>query len=136
MADDPKREGPKGRARRPKGDSRTDDYTEQEREGFGIWVELGARDPKQQWIVDGSLSVRWERREPSGSPWIGDLLWEPLPVLMREKVPGVHGRSRITTMILHHHRGLRRRIIVTTATVEQQTGDVSLVLDKETTDSY
>jgi hypothetical protein len=112
------------------------DYTQEERDSFGIWVELGARDPEQQWIVAGSLSVRWERREPSGSPWVQELLLDPLPVLRREKVPGVHERSRITTTILHHHRGLKKKIIVTTATVEQQTGDVSLVLDKETPGSY
>ena len=112
------------------------DYSREERRGFGIWVELGARDPDQQWIVDGSLSVRWERREPSGSRWIRKFLMNPLPVLLAEKVPGLHERSRITTTILHHHRGLERRIIVMRATVEQQTGDASIVLDKETPDSY
>jgi hypothetical protein len=51
---------------------------------------------------------------------------------MREHVPGVHPQSRMTTTILHHHRGLERKIIVLSATIEQQTGDVSLVVDKET----
>jgi hypothetical protein len=64
------------------------------------------------------------------------LLRNPVPVLMREKVPYVHERSRVTTTILHHHRGLEKKIIVMTATVEEQTGDVSLVIDKETADSY
>lgn len=117
-------------------DEQRGDYTREERDGFGTWVELGAKDPEQQWIIDGSFSIKWERREPSGSPWIERLLWNPLPLLLREKVPGLHPRSRITTTILHHHRGLRRRIIVTTVTVEQQTGDASVVLDKETPDSY
>lgn len=115
---------------------RTDDYTDQERDGFGRWVELGAKDPEQQWILDGSLSQKWERREPSGSPWIERLLWNPLPLLLEEKVPGVHERSRVQTTILHHHRGLRRRVIVMSVTVEEQTGDASIVLDKETPDSY
>lgn len=112
------------------------DYTQAERDGFGVWVELGARDPEQQWIVDGGLSVQWERRDPSGSPWIRKLVMNPLPVLLAEKVPGLHERSRITTTILHHHRGLGYRIIVTRLTVEQQTGDAAMVLDKETPDSY
>ena len=118
------------------GEQQAADYSDEELGGFGIWVELGAKDPEQQWILDGSLSVTWERREPSGSEWIFALLRNPVPVLMREQVPGVHPRSRVTTTIRHHHRGLERKIIVTSATVEQQTGDVSLVLDKETPDSY
>lgn len=113
-------------------DQQRADYTEQELASFGIWVELGAKDPDQQPLLDGSLSVKWERREPSGSEWIFDLLRNPIAVLMRERVPGVHLQSRITTTILHHHRGLERKIIVASATIEQQTGDVALVLDKET----
>lgn len=108
------------------------EYTPEELASFGIWVELGARNPDQQALLDGSLSVKWERREPSGSEWVFDLLKNPIPVLVREHVPGVHPQSRMTTTILHHHRGLQRKIIVVSATIEQQTGDVALVLDKET----
>lgn len=108
------------------------EYTEQELASFGTWIELGARDPGQQPFLDGSLSRKWERREPSGSEWVFDLLKNPIRVLRQEEVPGVHAQSRVTTTILHHHRGLERKIIVVSATIEQQTGDVALVLDKET----
>lgn len=135
MADDAKQDAPKNPEARGRS-ARKDDYTDDERKGFGIWVELGARDPEQQWIIDGSRSIRWERREPSGSPWIKKVLMNPLRVLLAEKVPGLHERSRITTTILHHHRGLEYRIIRTTVTVEEETGDASMVLDKETPGSY
>ncbi|MBW3613635.1 MAG: hypothetical protein KY392_07240 [Chloroflexi bacterium] len=135
MADDAKHDAPKASKARGRG-ARKDDYTDDERKGFGIWVELGARDPSQQWIIDGSLSTRWERRDPSGSPWIKKLLMNPLRVLLAEKVPGLHAKSRITTTILHHHRGLEYRIISTTVTVEEETGDASMVIDKETPGSY
>jgi len=44
------------------------EYTPEELASFGIWVEIGARDPDQQQFLDVGLSVTWERREPSGSP--------------------------------------------------------------------
>lgn len=113
-------------------------YTQQEEDGFGTWVELGARDPELQWILDGSLSRRWERREASGSDWVMNLLLEPRERLLEEQghddrgPAGITEDSLVTTTILHHHRGLRYRVIVTTLTVEQSSGDVSLVIDKET----
>jgi hypothetical protein len=117
-------------------DDQRDDYTPEEQAAFGRWVELGAKQTDEQELLDVGLSIRWERRDPSGSDWVMRLLRNPVPVLMQERVPHVHGRSRVTTTILHHHRGLEKKIIVTTATVEAQTGDVSLVIDKETRDSY
>ncbi|HSK93029.1 MAG TPA: hypothetical protein VLA76_03095 [Candidatus Angelobacter sp.] len=117
-------------------DDQQDDYTPEEREAFGNWVELGAKETDLQRFLDVGLSVRWERREPSGSAFVMALLRNPVPVLMREKVPHVHERSRVTTTILHHHRGLEKKVIVMTATVERDTGDVSLVIDKETRNSY
>jgi hypothetical protein len=109
------------------------DYSQEELDTFGTWVELGARDPDQQRFLDGSLSRRWERREPSGSEWVIELLREPIPMLREsEALEGITEASRVTTTILHHERGLRRRVIVMTATVEQHSGDVSLVIDKET----
>jgi hypothetical protein len=112
--------------------SESPDYTEEEQAAFGVWVELGAREPSQQPLLDLSFSVKWERREPSGSGWVMRLLRNPIPLLLEERVPGVRPDSRVTTTILHHHRGLERRVIVVTATVEQQSGDVALVIDKET----
>lgn len=109
------------------------DYTEEELAAFGVWVELGARDPRQQPLLEIGLSGRWERREPSGSGWVIRLLRDPITVLVREeKVPGMTEDSNITTTILHHERGLGRRVIVVTATVERASGDTSLVIDKET----
>ena len=110
-------------------------YTEEELASFGIWVELGARDPEQQRFLDVGLSITWERREPSGSPWVMRLLRNPVPVLIQAGVPGVHEGSHVTTTILHHHHGLEKKIIRISATVEQQSGDVALELDKETPDS-
>ena len=110
------------------------DYTDEEQAAFGVWVELGARDPRQQPLLDVGLSTRWERREPSGSGWIIRLLRDPIRVLVgEEKVPGMTEDSNITTTILHHQRGLEHRVIVLRATVERHTGDTSLVIDKETT---
>lgn len=108
------------------------DYSQEEQETFGTWVELGARDPEQQRYLAGSLSRRWERREPSGSEWVMELLRDPVAQLLEsDALEGVTESSTITTTILHHHRGLRKRVIVMTATVEQHSGDVSLVIDKE-----
>jgi hypothetical protein len=107
-------------------------YSEEELASFGIWVEIGAKNPDQQRFLDVGLSVTWERREPSGSPWVMRLLRNPVPALREAGVPGVHKDSRVTTTILHHHRGLFKKIIRIKATVEQQTGDVALELDKET----
>jgi hypothetical protein len=64
-----------------------------------------------------------------------DLLKNPIPVLMRERVPGIHARSRLRTTILHHHRGLEKKIIRIAVTVEQQTGDGEIEIDKETEDN-
>jgi hypothetical protein len=111
------------------------EYTPEELASFGIWVEIGARDPDQQQFLDVGLSVTWERREPSGSPWVMKLLRNPVPVLKQAGVPGVHDGSRVTTTILHHHRGLEKKIIRVRVVVEGQTGDVALELDKETPDS-
>jgi hypothetical protein len=108
------------------------DYSEEELASFGKWVPLGAKDPAQQPLLDIGLSIKWERREPSGSPWVFDLIKNPIPVLMREKVPGLHPRSRLTTTILHHHRGLETKIIRIALTVEQQSGDAHMEIDKET----
>lgn len=110
-------------------------YTAEELASFGIWVELGAKDPEKQPYLDVGLSGRWERREPSGSEWVKKLLMNPIPVLMQERVPGLHPRSTLTTTILHHHRGLEKRIIRITVTVEQQSGDAHMEIDKETEDS-
>ena len=110
-------------------------YTEEERASFGIWVPLGARDPDQQRFLDIGFSITWERREPSGSEWVMDLLKNPIPVLMRERVPGIHARSRLRTTILHHHRGLEKKIIRIAVTVERQTGDGEIEIDKETEDN-
>ncbi len=108
-------------------------YTDEEQAAFGVWVELAARDPSQQPLLDVGLSRRWERREPSGSGWIIRLLRDPIRILVgEEEVPGMTRDSSITTTILHHERGLERRVIVLRATVEQHTGDTSLVIDKET----
>ena len=111
------------------------DYTPEELASFGIWVEIGAKNPDQQPLLDVGLSVTWVRREPSGSPWVMKLLRNPVPALIQAGVPGVHEGSRVTTTILHHHRGLEKKIIRISATVEQQTGDVALELDKETPNS-
>jgi len=111
------------------------DYTEEERASFGIWVPLGAKDPDQQQFLDIGFSITWERREPSGSQWVMDLLKNPIPVLMRERVPGLHPRSHLRTTILHHHRGLEKKIIRIAVTVEQQSGDGEIEIDKETGDN-
>lgn len=113
----------------------TDDeglYSEEERASFGVWVELGARDPDQQRLLDVGLSQKWERRDPSGSPWVMSLLRNPIRTLMQAGVPGVTEDSRITTTILHHHRGLEKKIIRTTVTVESHSNDVAIEIDKET----
>jgi hypothetical protein len=111
-------------------------YTDEEQQAFGRWVELGAKDPELQRFLDGSLSRRWERREPSGSKWVFDLLRDPRAVLGEAReIEGVTEDSRVTTTILHHERGLKKKVIVTTVTVEQQSGDVSMVIDKETRQS-
>jgi hypothetical protein len=106
-------------------------YTKREEGSFGIWVELGARDPGQQPLLDIGRSSRWERREPSGSPWVFELLKNPIKILRQEGVKGVHAKSRVTTTILHHHRGLEKKIIKISVTIEQSSGDVALELDKE-----
>lgn len=111
------------------------EYTPEELAAFGQWVELGAKDSAQQPFLDIGLSTEWVRREPSGSGWVMQLLRDPVGVLIEEKVPDVNPESRVTTTILHHHRGLERRVIVLKATVEKHTGDVVLVIDKETRDS-
>jgi hypothetical protein len=106
-------------------------YTEEEIASFGITVELGAKNPDEQRFIDVGKSDRWERREPSGSGWIIKLLKDPVKVLMDEGVKYVHEHSKVTTVILHHERGLSKKIIRTTATVERQSGDVALEIDKE-----
>ena len=106
-------------------------YSEDEERSFGVWVQLGARDPDQLPLLDVGLSSRWERREPSGSAWVFELLKNPIKILRQAGVPGVHPKSRVTTTILHHHRGLEKKIIKVSVTVEQSTGDVALELDKE-----
>lgn len=131
MADDDKRD------KRPSegteaASSEEPDYSEEELASFGIWVPLGAKDPAQQPLLDVGLSIKWERREPSGSEWVKKLLMNPIPLLMQEKVPGLHPRSHLTTVILHHHRGLEKKIIRIAVTVEQQSGDAHMEIDKET----
>lgn len=106
-------------------------YSEEERASFGVWVELGAKDPEQQRYLDVGLGRKWERREPSGSPWVMRLLRNPIQTLMQAGVPGVDENSLITTTILHHHRGLEKRIIRITVTVEDQSHDVAIEIDKE-----
>ena len=108
------------------------DYSEEELASFGKWVPLGANEQAQQPLLDVGLSIKWERREPSGSEWVKKLLMNPIPMLMQEKVPGLHPRSRLTTVILHHHRGLEKKIIRIAVTVEQQSGDAHMEIDKET----
>lgn len=110
-------------------------YTPEELASFGIWVEIGAKNPDQQPYLDVGLSDRWERREPSGSEWVIDLLKNPIRELRKEKVLGVTLRSRVTTTILHHHRGLEKKIIRIAATIERHSGDVAMEIDKETDDS-
>ena len=114
-----------------------DDYTDIERAAFERgWIELGAKTSEDQPYLDVGLSRRWERRDPSGDDNVIEMIRDPLPALLQApELEGVHEDSRVTTTILHHQRGLRYRIIVTTATVEQTTGDVSLVIDKETHES-
>jgi hypothetical protein len=107
-------------------------YKPEELASFGVWVPLGAKDPEQQKFLDVGLSIKWERREPSGSEWVFDLLKNPIPVLRRERVPGITANSHLTTTILHHHRGLEKKIIRITVTVEQQSGDGTIEIDKET----
>lgn len=107
-------------------------YTEEEIASFGVWVELGAKDPDQQRFLDVGLSGKWERREPSGSAWVMRLLRNPIRTLMQAGVPGVNEDSRITTTILHHHRGLEKKIIRITVTVESHSNDVAIEIDKET----
>jgi hypothetical protein len=111
------------------------EYTPEELASFGNWVAIGAKDPDQQALLDVGLSIEWERREPSGSQWVMRLLKNPVPLLIEAGVPGVHRDSRVTTTILHHHRGLEKKIIRIRVTVEQQSGDVAIVIDKETPDS-
>jgi hypothetical protein len=108
------------------------DYSKEELASFGKWVPLGAKDSAQQPLLDVGLSVKWERREPSGSEWIKKLLMNPIPLLMQEKVPGLRPTSRLTTVILHHQRGLEKKIIRLAITVEQQSGDAVMEIDKET----
>jgi hypothetical protein len=111
-------------------------YTPEEERSFGRWVELGALEPEDQWILEGSHSRTWRRRDPSGSEWVMRLLRTPLPVLMREpKLDGITEHSHLVTTLLHHHRGLEKRVIVTTVTVEESTSEVSMVIDKETAES-
>jgi hypothetical protein len=109
------------------------DYSEEELASFGTWVELGALNPEQQRFLDHGLSRRWERREQSGSEWVIEVIKDPVSMLRESpELEGITETSKITTTILHHERGLKRRVIVMTATVEQHSGDVSLVVDKET----
>ena len=111
------------------------DYSEEELASFGKWIPLGAKDPAQQPFLDVGLSIKWERREPSGSEWFQALMRNPIPVLMREKVPGLRPTSRLTTTILHHHRGLEKKIIRIMVTVEEQSGDAHMEIDKETVET-
>jgi hypothetical protein len=131
MADDDKRDKRPGEGTEASS-AEEPDYSEDERASFGIWVPLGAKDPDQQRFLDIGLSIPWERREPSGSPWVRALLMNPLPLLLRERVPGLTPRSRLRTTILHHHRGLEKKIIRITVRVEEQTGDGEIEIDKET----
>jgi hypothetical protein len=131
MADDDKRDKRTGEGTEASS-SEEADYSEEELASFGIWVPLGAKDTAQQPLLDVGLSIDWERREPSGSEWVKKLLMNPIPVLMQEKVPGLHPRSRLTTVIRHHHRGLEKKIIRIAVNVEQQSGDANMVIDKET----
>ena len=134
MADDDKRDKRPGEGTEASS-SEEPDYSEEELASFGKWVPLGAKDPDQQPFLDVGLSIKWERREPSGSEWVFDLIKNPIPVLMREKVPGLHPRSTLTTTMLHHHRGLEKKIIRIAVTVEQQSGDAHMEIDKETVES-
>lgn len=116
-------------------DQQQADYSDEELASFGTWVELGARDPALQWILDFSPRTQWERTEPSGSEWVIDLLKAPIAVLMRERIPGLHPNSRITTTINHHERGLNKKIIRIAVTVEDSTGDATMVIDKQSSTS-
>ena len=113
------------------------DYTDEEIASFGIWVELGAKNPDQQVFLDVGLSKRWERRDPSGSQWVKDLIANPVRHLLNEPdIVGVGENSRVTTTILHHERGLEHRIIKTGVVVELQSGDVAVEIDKEATSGH
>ena len=108
------------------------DYGPHEDSSFNVWVELGARDPDQNSILDHSPYNEYTIKVKSSSPDAEDLIHEPLEYMLKHRIPGVTKGSRVTSTINHHERGMRFRIIRATAKVEQSSGDVLLTYDKET----
>ena len=108
------------------------DYSPHDEASFNVWAELGVLDPGHQPVIEHSPMRRFTIKLKSSSPEAEAIIHQPLGVLLEDGVPGVSERSRISTVVLHHERGLNFRIIRATANVEQESGDVSLELDKET----
>jgi hypothetical protein len=108
------------------------DYSPHPDSSFNVWVELGARDPDQQSMLDDSPYTEHTIKVKSSSPEAEDLIHEPLEYMLRDGIPGVTKSSRVTSIINHHERGMRYRIIRATAKVEKSSGDVLLTYDKET----
>jgi hypothetical protein len=108
------------------------DYGPHDESTFNVWVELGARNPDDQPILDFAPMNRYTKKLKSSSPEADLLIHTPLTALLADRIPGVTEESRVTTTVLHHERGLRKRIIRATISVEASTGDVSMELDKET----
>jgi hypothetical protein len=111
---------------------RTLDYGPHEEGTFNVWVELGARNPDDQGILEFAPMNRYTKKLKSSSPEADALIHNPLETLLADRIPGVTPESRITTTVLHHERGLRKRIIRASISVEASTGDVGMELDKET----
>ncbi len=108
------------------------DYSPHEESSFNVWVELGARDPAQESILDNSPYIEYTIKVKSSSPEAEQLIHEPLEYMLEHRIPGVTKSSRVTSTINHHERGMRYRIIRATARVEKSSGDVLLTYDKET----
>ncbi|HEY8171117.1 MAG TPA: hypothetical protein VIH24_08495 [Candidatus Limnocylindria bacterium] len=108
------------------------DYGPHEAATFNTWVELGARNPDDQGVLEFAPMTRYTKKLKSSSPEAEALIHGPLQALLEDRIPGVTPESSITTTVLHHERGLRKRIIRATISVESSTGDVSMEFDKET----
>lgn len=108
------------------------DYGAHTDDTFNVWVELGAKNPDDQRILDLSPIKWYTIKVKSSSPEAEALIHTPLEVLLERNTPGVTQSSRVTSRVVHHERGLWWKIIFVTATVDEESGDVTIDYDKHT----
>ncbi len=108
------------------------DYSPHHDEDFNVWTEVGALHPEDQHRLENDPSRSYIIKVKSSSPEAEQLIHQPLAFLIEHGIDDVHEGSRVTTTVFHHERGLNYRIIRAKATVEGDTGDVSMTIDKET----